>query len=141
MPPSSTLTIVRLRRSSAASSGIATDWGVQSELVGYIARQRRSQLSMVLRGHGYVVGSSGVVLLGEDTHGTSEHYSERARITKRLIAERGFGAVVIEGDPKSSGSFTMRLKLPADYKLPPHWHPADPAWMRVPAAARRRGGA
>jgi erythromycin esterase-like protein len=45
------------------------------------------------------IGDARVVLLGEDTHGTSEHYSERARITKRLIAERGFGAVVIEGDP------------------------------------------
>lgn len=45
------------------------------------------------------IGDARIVLLGEDTHGTSEHYSERARITKRLIAERGFGAVVIEGDP------------------------------------------
>lgn len=44
------------------------------------------------------IGDARIVLLGEDTHGTSEHYAERARITKRLIAERGFGAVVIEGD-------------------------------------------
>lgn len=37
----------------------------------------------------------------------------------------GAKAAVIEGDPKSPGLFTMRLKLPADYKVPPHWHPAD----------------
>ena len=33
--------------------------------------------------------------------------------------------VVIEGDPKKEGLFTMRLKLPADYRIPAHWHPAD----------------
>ncbi|MGH7457430.1 MAG: cupin domain-containing protein [bacterium] len=32
---------------------------------------------------------------------------------------------VMESDPKSLGLFTMRLKLPADYKIPAHWHPAD----------------
>jgi AraC-like DNA-binding protein len=37
------------------SSGLATDWGIQSELVRYIARQRRTQLSVVLAGYGYFV--------------------------------------------------------------------------------------
>jgi anti-sigma factor ChrR (cupin superfamily) len=37
----------------------------------------------------------------------------------------GTQVAVLEGDPKSPGPFTMRLKLPADYKIPPHWHPAD----------------
>lgn len=32
---------------------------------------------------------------------------------------------VIEGDPKQEGLFTMRLKLPANYRIPAHWHPAD----------------
>ncbi|MEW6325435.1 MAG: cupin domain-containing protein [Nitrospirota bacterium] len=32
---------------------------------------------------------------------------------------------VLEGNPKEAGPFTMRLKLPADYKIPPHWHPSD----------------
>jgi quercetin dioxygenase-like cupin family protein len=35
----------------------------------------------------------------------------------------GTQAAVLEGDPKSPGAFSMRLKLPADYKIPPHWHP------------------
>ena len=38
------------------------------------------------------------MLLGEASHGTHEFYRERARITKRLIAERGFTAVAVEGD-------------------------------------------
>jgi hypothetical protein len=31
---------------------------------------------------------------------------------------------VLEGDPTaSSGDFTVRLKLPDGYRIPPHWHP------------------
>lgn len=44
------------------------------------------------------IGDARIVLLGEDTHGTHEFYVERMRITQRLIAERGFAGVVIEGD-------------------------------------------
>ena len=39
-----------------------------------------------------------IVLLGESTHGTEEFYRTRVAITKRLIEERGFTAVVFEGD-------------------------------------------
>jgi len=31
---------------------------------------------------------------------------------------------VLEGDPTKEGLFTMRLSLPAGYKIPPHSHPA-----------------
>ena len=44
------------------------------------------------------VAGARVVLLGEATHGTAEFYRERMRITQRLIREKGFNAVVIEGD-------------------------------------------
>ncbi len=44
------------------------------------------------------VDDAGIVLLGEASHGTHEFYRERARITQRLIEERGFSAVAIEGD-------------------------------------------
>src|SRR5215472_16333365 len=39
-----------------------------------------------------------LVLLGEASHGTHEFYRERAEISKRLIAERGFRAVAVEAD-------------------------------------------
>ncbi|HEY4895964.1 MAG TPA: erythromycin esterase family protein [Solirubrobacteraceae bacterium] len=45
-----------------------------------------------------LIGSARIVLLGEASHGTHEFYLERARITKRLIEEKGFTAVAIEGD-------------------------------------------
>ena len=44
------------------------------------------------------VGDARFVLLGEATHGTHEFYQERARITERLIVERGFTAVALEAD-------------------------------------------
>jgi erythromycin esterase-like protein/predicted phosphoribosyltransferase len=44
------------------------------------------------------IGDARLVLLGEATHGTHEFYRERAVITKRLIAERGFSGVAVEAD-------------------------------------------
>ncbi|HEY0969929.1 MAG TPA: erythromycin esterase family protein [Gemmatimonadales bacterium] len=45
-----------------------------------------------------LVGDRSLVLLGEASHGTHEFYAERARITRRLIEERGFTAVAVEAD-------------------------------------------
>jgi erythromycin esterase-like protein len=39
-----------------------------------------------------------LALLGEASHGTHEFYRERARITRRLIEEKGFTAVAVEAD-------------------------------------------
>jgi erythromycin esterase-like protein len=44
------------------------------------------------------IGDARFVLIGEASHGTHEFYSERARITRRLIAEKGFTAVAVEAD-------------------------------------------
>jgi erythromycin esterase-like protein len=45
-----------------------------------------------------LIGEARYVLLGEATHGTHEFYRERARISRRLIEEKGFDAVVLESD-------------------------------------------
>ena len=44
------------------------------------------------------IGAARVVLIGEATHGTSEFYRMRARITRELIDQGGFSFVAIEGD-------------------------------------------
>ncbi len=44
------------------------------------------------------IGDARFVLLGEASHGTHEFYRERAQITKRLIREKGFDAIVVEAD-------------------------------------------
>jgi len=45
-----------------------------------------------------LIGDARFVLLGEASHGTHEFYRERARITQRLIDEKGFTAVAVEAD-------------------------------------------
>ncbi|MGQ4879584.1 erythromycin esterase family protein [Billgrantia sp. LNSP4103-1] len=44
------------------------------------------------------VGDRPLVLLGEASHGTAEFYHMRAEITRRLIREKGFEAVIVEAD-------------------------------------------
>ena len=44
------------------------------------------------------VAAKRLVLLGEDTHGSQEIYAERSRITRKLVAELDFDALVIESD-------------------------------------------
>src|SRR5215203_905106 len=38
------------------------------------------------------------VLLGEASHGTHEYYQWRTAISKRLIQEKGFSFIAVEGD-------------------------------------------
>ena len=45
-----------------------------------------------------LIGSARLALLGEASHGTTEFYRERIRITQRLITEKGFTAVAVEAD-------------------------------------------
>lgn len=45
-----------------------------------------------------LVAQARIVLLGSASYGTHEHYDLRASLTRKLIGERGFDAVVIEAD-------------------------------------------
>ncbi|HET6563399.1 MAG TPA: erythromycin esterase family protein [Marmoricola sp.] len=44
------------------------------------------------------IGDARVVCLGEASHGTHEFYAWRALVTRRLVEERGFDFVAVEGD-------------------------------------------
>ena len=44
------------------------------------------------------IGDAKIVLLGEASHGTSEFYRMRERVTQELITRKGFRFVAIEGD-------------------------------------------
>jgi len=44
------------------------------------------------------IGDARVVLLGEASHGTREFYVWRDRLSRRLIAEKGFDFIAVEGD-------------------------------------------
>jgi quercetin dioxygenase-like cupin family protein len=42
------------------------------------------------------------------------------------VVPKGAQAAVLAGDPFKNGSeYTLRLKMPDGYKIPPHWHPTD----------------
>ena len=37
----------------------------------------------------------------------------------------GAKMAVVKGDPVKAGDFTVRIKMPANYSVPPHHHPGD----------------
>jgi quercetin dioxygenase-like cupin family protein len=39
------------------------------------------------------------------------------------ILPKGAELAVVEGDPSKAGEFTMRLRMPDGYRIPPHFHP------------------
>src|SRR5438309_11781921 len=43
------------------------------------------------------IGDARYVLLGEASHGTSQFYTWRSRISRRLITEKGFSFIAVEG--------------------------------------------
>ncbi|MBF9223468.1 erythromycin esterase family protein [Hymenobacter ruricola] len=53
-----------------------------------------ADLSLVMA----AIGNARVVLLGEASHGTHEYYAWRAALSKRLIQEKGFRFIAVEGD-------------------------------------------
>jgi erythromycin esterase-like protein/ubiquitin-protein ligase len=69
-----------------------------------------------------------VVLLGESTHGTEEFYAIRLEVTKRLIEERGFTAVVFEADHyfmEAADAFVHGARAEPFPDGPPRF----PSWM------------
>lgn len=44
------------------------------------------------------IGDGRIVMLGEASHGTHEYYAWRIYITQRLIREKGFNFIAVEGD-------------------------------------------
>lgn len=56
------------------------------------------------------LGRARVVMIGEASHGTSEFYQWRARITRRLLQDHGFSFVAVEGDWPDCMRLTRFLK-------------------------------
>ena len=75
------------------------------------------------------IGDARVVLLGEATHGTSEFYRMRARITRELIKRKGFTIIAAEADWPDAARidhYIRHLEHPA-----PDWiaFTRFPTWM------------
>lgn len=41
------------------------------------------------------------------------------------VFEKGMSFTVVSGDPSKPGLYVVRAKMPAGYKIAPHWHPTD----------------
>jgi protein-L-isoaspartate(D-aspartate) O-methyltransferase len=75
------------------------------------------------------IGDARVVLLGEATHGTSEFYAMRARITRELITRKGFRIVAAEADWSDAAQIDHYVR---DRNVPPaEWQAFSrfPTWM------------
>lgn len=99
-----------------------------------VARLREHAQPLTGAAHDYdallaTVGAARIVMLGEATHGSREFYRERVRITRRLIEEKGFAAVVFEapwqpmrrldayvrgagGDPDAAAALADSVRFP-----------------------------
>lgn len=75
------------------------------------------------------IGDARVVLLGEATHGTSEFYRMRERISRELIERKGFSFIAIEGDWPDAARIDHYIRH-AEYP-PSEWiaFARFPTWM------------
>jgi erythromycin esterase-like protein len=60
------------------------------------------------------IGNARFVLLGEASHGTAEYYTWRAEISRRLIVEKGFQFIAVEGDWPSCDRMDRFIKGQGD---------------------------
>ncbi|RFU61056.1 erythromycin esterase family protein [Peribacillus glennii] len=56
------------------------------------------------------IGDARLVLLGEASHGTSEFYQVRAELSKKLIQDKGFSIIAVEGDWPASQKLNGYIK-------------------------------
>jgi len=75
------------------------------------------------------IGEARVVLIGEATHGTSQFYEMRARITRELIERRGFSIVAIEADWPDAAMIDRHVRGRAGPPLREAPFARFPTWM------------
>ncbi len=103
------------------SRGVVTDWGLQARLVSYIARQTRTQLSIVLAGRGYFA-------VGSETRAL--------RVGSAVLSDQR-----LHGDEGYAGSPSMVLIVdwePDDVMGPRHAGPPSIAQLGASDVARLR---
>ena len=73
-----------------------------------------------------VFGFAGLSWSGTPYHGAGHAFLKSSDLDWKPIASMAPGAKIafIEGDISKEVPFTFRLKLPADYRVAPHVHPA-----------------
>jgi uncharacterized protein (TIGR02246 family) len=69
--------------------------------------------------------AAGAIATPEPMKGVGAHFHARELVWRDAPPSLPPGAkiAVLEGDPTQPGPFTFRLKFPAGYRIPPHFHP------------------
>ncbi|MEF8939054.1 MAG: protein-L-isoaspartate(D-aspartate) O-methyltransferase [Salinivenus sp.] len=75
------------------------------------------------------IGDARIVCLGEATHGTSEFYRMRARITRALIEEKGFTVVAAEADWPDAAQVNAYVRSLDRSAVPETAFTRFPTWM------------
>ncbi len=75
------------------------------------------------------IGDARVVLIGEASHGTSEFYRMRARITQELIEKKGFGIVALEADWPDTQAIDRYVRKHGESFLRTPAFSRFPTWM------------
>jgi quercetin dioxygenase-like cupin family protein len=70
-----------------------------------------------------------MVVMAQDKMAPSSHVmTEGAQVkwgAPPPVLNKGAQFAVLSGDPGKEGPFVIRLRMPAGYKIAPHWHPTD----------------
>ena len=56
------------------------------------------------------IGDAQIVMIGEASHGTSEFYTVRAELSKKLIEQKDFQLIAVEGDWPSAQAVNRYVK-------------------------------
>ncbi len=94
--------------------------------------------------YGVVLAHSTVLVVAQEKQSAKSGAAEPTMLVAADLQWRdgppslpaGAQMVVLDGDPAKNGSFTIRLKIPAGYKIPPHTHPADERVTVISGAVR-----
>ena len=124
-------TTVKAQQPNRASTAVEEpeeNKGIYLE-IPYYPLQSAEDLDILMQ----AIGDARIVLLGEASHGTSEYYTWRAAITKRLLQEKDFDFIAVEGEWADSYRVNQFIKGPgqdsvAVVELLHHFN-RWPSWM------------
>ena len=93
--------------------------------------------------------STWMVLAAEKTKSSSKSDAAAAKTEHKIVATNevqwgdaqpslppGAKIAVLDADPNKAGSFTVRLQMPAGYRIPPHTHPTTERVTAISGNAR-----
>lgn len=100
---------------------VAGEWKIASDISNSDRPLEQVAAVMIPR----MQEAAGAIAMPEPAKGVGAHFHARELVWRDAPPSLPPGAkiAVLEGDPTQPGAFTFRLKFPAGYRIPPHFHP------------------